>query len=185
VPTLCPGCKGWRRRVSRKERHFPKGLGLSDIPTIDPVPAPRCSSTTKAGKPCGGYAVEGGSTCVAHTPHIAAVARSKGVERSREVRKQRVEQREQADELAKLSLTQLLRKLAHERKAEIVKSLLDAAIADGSSAAMRETWQRIEGKVIDVTQVNAGDPFNMSQTELEEYLRKLDQRDAEAPSESW
>lgn len=144
----------------------------------------RCSSKTKGGKECRGYAIEGETTCVAHTPAVAALARSKGVERSREVRKERAEQRQEASEAAKLSLTQRIRRAAADSQEDLVASLVKAAIADGNGAAMRELLNRVEGKVTDSLNVNAGDPFSMSEADLHRWLTEAPQEPVEAPSES-
>lgn len=130
----------------------------------------RCSSVTRQGEPCKGYAVEDETTCVAHTPRIAELARSKGVERSREVRKERVEQREQASEAAKLSLTERIRYQAAANQTELVDSLVKAAIADGNGAAMRELLNRVDGKVTDSLSLNAGNPFEMDEASLHRWL---------------
>lgn len=151
---------------------------MTKNPTADPIPASRCSSKTKTGEPCKGYAVMGGETCVAHTPGLKERSLAAATQASAEARTSAVAARKQESEQAKLSLTERIRRYAALHDAEIVESLGKAAIADGNSPAMRELLARVEGKVTDSLNLNAGDPFTMSQAQLEAWLLEADKKDA-------
>jgi hypothetical protein len=75
---------------------------------------------------------------------------------SAEARRKRVEMRESADELARLSPTQLLRRRFHENQEPIVNALIASAKA-GELRAQEILWNRLEGKPIDRVQ-NVSEP---------------------------
>jgi hypothetical protein len=122
---------------------------------------------TKAGEKCKGYAVNGETTCLAHTPRLMARSQPAAVAASTRKRQEAVERRKEASEQAKLSLTEVIRRDTAIRRAEISASLVSAAIADGNGAAMRELLNRVDGKVADQLVTSAGDTHLMTEAELE------------------
>lgn len=161
---------------------------MSDNAAQDPISAPhplRCSSMTKGGKECRAYPVKGSTTCLLHgdREQVAELSKRAAAESAR-VRKDSLEQRKAASEDAKLSLTQRLRRATAARADEFVNATLDNAIGQKDVGAQRLVWERLEGKVTDNLNVNAGDPFSMSEADLHRWLTEAPQEPVEAPSES-
>jgi hypothetical protein len=126
---------------------------------------------TKAGKPCTNRRMAGSELCFSHSDDAVAY-RKRATQASAEKRRARVEARKDASEASKLSLTERIRRDAARRADEVAKSLVDAAVADGSSRAMAELLNRVEGKVIDRLETTAGNPSEMSEAELEAIVLK-------------
>lgn len=155
-------------------------------PEIPPT-TPKCSALTKAGEACKGWAVDGGSTCVAHTPGLKERSLAAATKASAEARSNAVAERKQASKQAKRSLTEVIRSQAAMKRTEIAKALVEAAVADGSSRAMAELLNRVEGKVTDSLNLNAGDPFTMDEASLHRWLSEGSEGPKEpgtAPTES-
>jgi hypothetical protein len=132
--------------------------------------AVKCEATKADGDPCNAYAVKGGSKCFLHSGNAKALS-EQGAAKSAEVRRDRLTKREQRLEDAKLTLTQKIRLFAAENADAITAALGKAAIADGSSPAMRELLQRVEGKVADrVETVDGNDPSRMDEAQLTAWL---------------
>lgn len=128
-----------------------------------------CTSLKTDGSPCSNRVVRGEQTCFAHSERgreqreLATVA-------SAEARRNRVEAREKAFEEDLLTLTQRIRREAAEHSQEIAEALVEAAIADGSSRAMAELLNRVEGKVTESLVINPNDPFQMDEAQLHKWL---------------
>lgn len=137
-----------------------------------------CTATTKAGKPCPNRVVKGLETCFAHSER-ATEQRKQATLASAEARKERVEARKEASEAALLSLTDAIRRDAAKERDALSASLITAAKADGNGAAMRELLNRVDGKVTDSLNLNAGNPFEMSESALHAWLKE----DSESPKE--
>jgi hypothetical protein len=119
-------------------------------------PKRRCAALNAKGEPCRSTSVGSDGCCAAHsgktqfgTPETAR----KGAQRSAEARRERVQKRERRVEEAQMSLTELLRVRAQERREELVKALLDAAAAGRDVPALRMVWERLDGKVADKLEV--------------------------------
>lgn len=141
-------------------------------PEIPPTTEPclkTCIETTKAGKPCSNHVVSGSNVCFSHSEHQREAAK-RASEASAKARKATVTARKEASEQAKLSLTEVIRSQAAMKRTEIAKALVEAAVADGSSRAMAELLNRVEGKVTDSLNLNAGDPFTMDEASLHRWL---------------
>lgn len=132
-----------------------------------------CPALTRTGKPCPNRPMAGQETCFTHSEE-AVEQRRRATQASAEKRKARTEGRKQASEDAKLSLTDAIRRAAAIHRDAIVESLVTAAKADGNGAAMRELLNRVDGKVTDSLNVNAGDPFTMSEEALHKWLTESD-----------
>lgn len=125
---------------------------------------------TKGGTECKGWAVDGGSTCVAHTPGLKERSLAAATKASAEKRSNAVAARQEASEAAKLSLTEAIQRDAAAKRDEIAASLIAAAVADGSSRAMAELLNRVEGKVTDSLNLNSRTPFDMDEGALMAWL---------------
>src|SRR6266404_2522864 len=108
----------------------------------------KCSAiSTKTGEACRAACLKDGDTCFSHSP-AGAEQRKQATQASAHSRKNRVDQREKADELARLSPTQLLRRRFVEHQEPIVNALIKSAVA-GELRAQEILWNRLEGKPID------------------------------------
>jgi hypothetical protein len=107
--------------------------------------------------------------CFAHAPD--AVARAKrAAKASVQSRRDASNRRKEALEVAKLGVDGWIARLAAERDREIAESLVKAAIADGSSPAMKVLLDRHLGKVIDRVQTVTDVPFEMDVEQLQAWL---------------
>lgn len=129
----------------------------------------QCSETTKQGKPCPNPCMGDETYCFAHAPD--AVARAKrAAKASVQSRRDASNRRKEALEVAKLGVDGWIARLAAERDREIAESLVKAAIADGSSPAMKVLLDRHLGKVIDRVQTVTDVPFEMDVEQLQAWL---------------
>jgi hypothetical protein len=99
-----------------------------------------------------------------------AEIRAKATQASADARRDKVKDRKEAQEAAKLSLTEAFRLAAGKRQTELVNATLDRAILDKDSAVLRLVWERLEGKVADHLVTEAGDPFTMTEAQLAKWL---------------
>lgn len=106
--------------------------------------------------------------CALHSPRGADI-RAKATQASADARRDKANQREQATEDAKLTLTQRLTRAAAVRAGDLVDALIERAI-DGDMRAQGLVWDRVEGKVADHLITEAGDPFQMSEEQLARWL---------------
>lgn len=129
---------------------------------------PPCLGVKKDGSVCNAPPTEDGY-CVMHGPKADEI-RARARQASNEARKAKVERREQALEDADLSLTAHIRITAGRRNKELAEALVSSAITDPHGRAMAHVLDRVEGKVANEVNVNAGDPFAMSESELHRWL---------------
>jgi hypothetical protein len=98
-------------------------------------------------------------------------------------RQTRVQERLEAVERSKLTLTQLLRIEAADRAEEIVAALVQRAVDEPNSQASAILWDRIEGRVVEKSEVkNLSDPWAMSEEDLVHWLRQAPNEEPQ-PSE--
>jgi len=112
----------------------------------------RCKALNAKGEPCRSTSIGSDGLCAAHSgraPLGTAEAGRNGAERSAEVRRKRVEERDRRAEEASMSLGQLLKVRALERREELVRALIDAAVQGREVPALRVIFDRLEGKVIE------------------------------------
>lgn len=145
-----------------------------------PKTRPQCSHIKGNGEQCKGYARHGMDVCMAHSPDMAA-ARAKAVQASAQARRGKVEARQEAQEAAKLSLTERIRLEAGRRNEELARALVAAALADPHGRAMAHVLDRVEGKVADKleTTTATANPFEMDEAQLLALLAAADEADAE------
>ena len=137
---------------------------------FSPDGRPLCNRYTRTGEPCPNRVTTGRKHCFAHDP--AAKERNKQASlASVKARQQRVADRLQASEQAKLTLTERIHRQAAERAEELACALVQAAITDPHGRAMAHVLDRVEGKVTDRLETSALEPGQMSAAELERWLR--------------
>jgi hypothetical protein len=116
----------------------------------------RCRALTVRGEPCRSPTVGPDGLCATHSGRAGfgtVETAKKGAEASVRARRERAEAREAKAEEAKMSLTELLRLRALERREELVKALLDAAAAGRDVPALRMVWERLDGRVAEKIEV--------------------------------
>lgn len=128
----------------------------------------RCSALTRQGKACGGYALKGGETCLAHSPE-GEQARSKAVLASAEARRAVVIGRKEAKEAAKLGVIGWMERLAGEHDEALARAALTRAL-DGEPRMLNLFLERVYGKVTDHVSIEAGNPSDMPLDELVAWL---------------
>jgi hypothetical protein len=146
--------------------------GPTSLAPLSPVQT--CSSTTKAGGACHNRPVPGLSVCVMHSERRTELA-SQGSAASAKARKARVTKRQEADERAKLTVTQGLRAHVAERRQELIEATWDAAVVKKDIAALRLLWDRVEGPMgqhLAVTTNDADDPESMTDAQLKAWIVK-------------
>jgi hypothetical protein len=177
-----------------------KGLeeGASGVPTdarqqasvnaSEGAESKSCRALTKSGKPCKSPTVGPDGYCATHSGRAgfgtAEMAR-KGSEASVRARRERVAERERRTEEAAMSLTELLKVRALERREELVKALLDAAAQGRDVPALRMVWDRLDGKVADKLELEAALPQSLADIRAmspEQRLAFIRQRTAELES---
>jgi hypothetical protein len=125
---------------------------------------PRCKELNKQGEPCRSTSVGSDGLCAAHsgkTQFGTAETSRKGAEASVQARKEKAAAREARAEEASMSLTELLKLRALERREELVKALLDAAAQGRDVPALRMVWDRLDGKVADKLELEAAQPQSL------------------------
>lgn len=111
----------------------------------------KCSGTNRQGEPCNSPPMKDSDTCYAHSGALAEGSRDAAL-KSAQVRKARVERREEASEAAALTLTQRIRAEVAADADGFAKALVAHAKANPQSAAMTEVLNRTEGKVVEKVQ---------------------------------
>lgn len=140
----------------------------------------RCTAVKKNGERCKSRALVDDVVCLLHSDRAEQV-RAKAVERSAESRGEQVEARKEAQEAAKLTLTERIRLEAGRRNEELAHALVAAALADPHGRAMAHVLDRVEGKVADKleTTTATANPFEMDEAQLLALLAAADEADAE------
>jgi hypothetical protein len=121
----------------------------------------RCRALTVQGKPCLSPTVGPDGLCATHSGRAGfgtVETARKGAKASVKARRERAEAREARVEEARMSLTDLLRVRALERNEGLVKALLDAAETGRDVPALRMVWDRLDGKVPEVIEVDSSTP---------------------------
>jgi hypothetical protein len=129
---------------------------MTELALESPAPQ-RCSATTKAGKPCKAYALEGKAVCLTHnrTPEEREQAARKASARSAEVRAGIVKEREDALRRGQLGLKALMGQRLEAEAEEVTERLRALALSDDDATALRgiELWlSRVYGRPIQPTQ---------------------------------
>lgn len=130
----------------------------------------RCKALNAKGEPCRSTSVDESGLCAAHG-HRAPIGTAEDARKAAlaggKVRRERVEARQRRLEDAKLSLGDLLRIRALERKEELVASLIDAAVQGRDVPALRVVFDRLEGRVAERVEMTDG----LTQEELDMVKR--------------
>jgi hypothetical protein len=134
---------------------------FTSMPEIAPTPnrAPtRCSATTKAGKGCKAYAVEGSTLCRAHG--MTEAERRELIETGVRARQSKAQARRDAVEARRMGLQALLGQRL-EARAERVAEVLDGMLDHEDTEVQRkglELWlNRVYGRAVQPTQELAPD----------------------------
>lgn len=143
--------------------------------------SPHCDAVTRAGKPCGAYAMKGQSKCAGHSGVLASQSAAASA-KSAQVRRDRVLKRQEAVERSKLSPREHLAVGLSERWLEIQPLLLDELIGNKDWRGLLALVDQAYGKPGETLLLDAGKPDEMALDELVAWLSTAEGIATESPT---